>query len=321
MQEPQNKTWEQETLEKVALFAVREQRTARRWKIFFRLIGLFIISLIVAAMFGWLPSKVDKSDKKLSGSSYAALVRMVGEIASDGVDGSVTVDKVVEALHDAFEDKQVKGVILQVNSPGGSPVASHRIYNEISALRKKYPQKPIYTVVDDICASGCYYVASASDKIFVDQASIVGSIGVLMNGFGFVGSLEKLGVERRLLTSGSHKGILDPFSPLVEQDKMFVEGILNEIHQQFIQAVRNGRGNRLKETPEMFSGLFWSGNTAINMGLVDAQGTVASVAQSQLGTDDVVEFTHKRTLAELFADQMSSAATASIKSLFATKMQ
>lgn len=321
MQEPQNKTWEQETLEKVALFAVREQRTARRWKIFFRLIGLFIISLIVAAMFGWLPNKVDKSDKKLSGSSYAALVRMVGEIASDGVDGSVTVDKVVEALHDAFEDKQVKGVILEVNSPGGSPVASHRIYNEILALRKKYPQKPIYTVVDDVCASGCYYVVSATDKIFVDQASMVGSIGVLMNGFGFVGSLEKLGVERRLLTAGAHKGIMDPFSPMVEQDKVFVEGMLNEIHQQFIQAVKNGRGNRLKETPEMFSGLFWSGNTAINMGLVDAQGTVASVAQSQLGTDDVVEFTHKRTLAELFADQMGSAAAASIKSLFATKMQ
>lgn len=319
MSEPQDKSWEQQTLEKVVLATVKEQRVARRWKIFFRSMWFLLFACLFAWLMGWLPSAADKIEKKGS-DKYTALIRMVGEISSVSGEGFVTEAQVVEGLRDAFEDKHVKGIILEVNSPGGSPVAANRIYNEIRALRKKYPEKPIYTVVDEICASGCYYAASATDQIFVDPSSVVGSIGVLMNGFGFTGTMEKLGIERRLITAGKNKGMLDPFSPMSAEDKVFVEGLLEEIYQQFIQAVKNGRGSRLKETEDTFSGKIWSGTTAINMGLVDGQGTVDYVAKNLIKAEEIVDFTHKRTFSELLADQFGSSVAAGFKKVLATKL-
>jgi protease-4 len=321
MNEPQNQTWEQQALEKVALAAIHEQRAARRWRIFFRSIWLLIGVLIFAWSLGWLPSKSDRSDKKLVKGDYTASVSMVGEIASQGGEGVVLADQVIAALRNAFEDNHAKGVILRVNSPGGSPVASGRIYDEIQALRKQYPKKPIYTVVDDLCASGCYYVAAATDQVFVNRASMVGSIGVLMNGFGFTGSMEKLGIERRLITAGKNKGFLDPFSPLSQEEKAFTQGLLEEIHHQFIHAVKVGRGKRLKETEDTFTGLIWNGNAAINMGLVDGQGTSDYVAKELIKAPEIVDFTHKRTLSEVLAEQIGASAGASLKALFAMKMQ
>jgi protease-4 len=197
-------------------------------------------------------------------------------------------------------------VILRINSPGGSPVQAGMINDEIRRLRAAHPSIPLYVVVEDVCASGGYYVAVAGDKIFVDKASIVGSIGVLMDGFGFTGAMEKLGVERRLLTAGESKGFLDPFSPQNAQHKEHAQKMLGEIHQQFIDVVRKGRGNRLKETPEMFSGLMWSGAKSIELGLVDAYGTVDSVARDVIKADDVRDFTVKQNIAEKFAKQFGA---------------
>jgi protease-4 len=321
MSEVQNRTWEQQALEKLALAAIHEQRAARRWKIFFRSIWLVIIALIFAWLLGWFPSKPDKLDKKPVKGNYTASVSMVGEIASHGGEGVVLADQVITSLRNAFEDTHAKGIILRVNSPGGSPVASGRIYDEIQALRKHYPKKPIYTVVDDLCASGCYYVAAATDKVFVNRASMVGSIGVLMNGFGFTGSMEKLGIERRLITAGKNKGFLDPFSPLNQEEKAFTQTLLEDIHQQFIHAVKVGRGNRLRETEETFTGLIWNGSAAIKMGLVDGQGTSDYVAKELIKEPEIVDFTHKRTLSEVLAEQIGASAGASLKALFAMKIQ
>lgn len=321
MSDIQNRTWEQQALEKVALAAIHEQRAARRWKIFFRSIWLVIMALILAWLLEGFPSKSDKLDKRIGKGNYTANVSMVGEIVSNGGEGVVLADQVIASLREAFEDTHAKGVILRVNSPGGSPVASGRIYDEIQALRKHYPKKPIYTVVDDLCASGCYYVAAATDKIFVNRASMVGSIGVLMNGFGFTGSMEKLGIERRLITAGKNKGFLDPFSPLNEEEKTFTQALLTDIHQQFIHAVKVGRGGRLKETEETFTGLIWNGTAAIEMGLVDGQGSSDYVARELIKAPEIVDFTHKRTLSEVLAEQIGASAGASLKSLWAMKVQ
>lgn len=311
-----NPQWERETLEKIVLASVREQRAARRWKIAFRIIWL----LITLAILGWIMGVTEKTDKKISTGVYTASISMAGEIGSDGEVG-VIADEVISALREAFADSNVKGVILRANSPGGSPVASGQIYDEIRALRKQYPKKPIYTVVDDLCASGCYYAAAATDKIFVNRASLIGSIGVLMNGFGFTGAMEKLGVERRLITAGQNKGFMDPFSPLNPQQKAFTQNMLEEIHQQFIAAVREGRGNRLHETPEIFSGLIWNGVEAVTMGLVDGQGTSDYVARELIKAEDIVDFTHRRGWLEILVNRVGTAAGLSFKSLFASKLQ
>ncbi|WP_211442049.1 S49 family peptidase [Collimonas humicola] len=281
--------WERELLEKLAFASLREQRARRRWGIFFKLAVLGVIGFAF-----WLGMNYEGSDTQTVGA-HTALVKINGAIESEG-NGSAGV--VVPALDNAFAADDSVGVILRINSPGGSPVQAGIINDEITRLRKEYPNKPLYVVVDEMCASGGYYIAAAADKIYVNKASIVGSIGVLMDGFGFTGLMDKVGVERRLLTAGENKGFLDPFSPMSTTQKGYAQTMLAEIHQQFIDVVRKGRGARLKETPETFSGLFWSGSKAIDMGLADGYGTVDSVARDVLKQEDIVDYTKSEGLPE-----------------------
>ena len=229
--------------------------------------------------------------------------------------GDTHADRVIGGLREAFKDKGTQGVILLINSPGGSPVQAGYINDEIRRLRAKYPQTPLYAVVEDICASGGYYAAAAADKIFVDKASIVGSIGVLMDGFGFTGTMEKLGIERRLMTAGENKGFLDPFSPVNANQKEYAQTMLNEIHQQFITVVRQGRGKRLKETPDMFSGLFWSGERSIQLGLADAFGSADYVARDIIKAEEIIDFTPQEGIAERFAKRFGAATASAINPL------
>lgn len=293
--------WERKVLEKVALAAITEQRSARRWGIFFKLLGFAYLAVLLAAVVDWSAISPDKAAR------HTALIDLHGVIQAKG---DVNADDVLSALQAAFEDKGTVGVVLRINSPGGSPVQAGIIADEIHRLRAKHPDKPIYAVVEDVCASGGYYVAAAADKIFVDKASIVGSIGVLMDGFGFTGTLDKLGIERRLMTAGENKGFLDPFSPQNERHKAHAQGMLDEIHRQFIAAVKKGRGSRLKETPEMFSGLMWTGAKSIELGLADGFGTVESVARDVLKAEEVRDYTVKPNLAEKFARRFGADAAA-----------
>jgi protease IV len=290
-----NQNWERGVLEKLAMSAVREQRKARHWSIFFKTLAFAYLFLLLFLAMGWIGGKTEAT---LGVGKHTALVEMDGVIAADS---QASADNVIAGLRDAFEDKKTQGVILRINSPGGSPVQAGQINDEIRRLRAKHPNVPLYVVVDDICASGGYYVAAAADKIFVNKASIVGSIGVLMDGFGFTGTMEKLGVERRLLTSGENKGFLDPFSPMSAKQKDFAQKMLDEIHQQFIDVVRQGRGKRLKETPELFSGLFWTGQKSIELGLADAMGSADSVARDVIKAEDIVDYTSREGLAERLA--------------------
>ncbi len=292
--------WEQRVLESLMFATLREQRVARRWGIFFKSASLLLVLLI----FMWLLSLTSKTSEPDVGQRHTALVNMEGVIDSEG---QASAEHVNAALDSAFKDSGTVGVILRINSPGGSPVQAGMIYDEMQRLRRKYPDKPLYVVVEEICASGGYYTAVGADKIFVDKASIVGSIGVLMDGFGFTGTMEKVGVERRLMTAGRNKGIGDPFSPVTEEQKARLQGMLDEIHQQFIKVVREGRGTRLKETPDTFSGLFWSGAKSIELGLADDFGSVDSVARDVLKAEEVVDYTDKESIAERFAKRFGSA--------------
>lgn len=281
--------WERELIEKLAMEALREQRLRRRWGIFFKLIflALTVSSLYLFSDFG--------SGEMENLGRHTALVEIDGAIESEG---SGSAQAVIPALNRAFLDANSVGVIMRINSPGGSPVQAGMISDEIGRLRKEFPQKKLYVVVDEMCASGGYYIAAAADKIFVNKASVVGSIGVLMDGFGFTALMEKAGVERRLMTAGENKGFMDPFSPHSEKQKAFSQTMLNEIHQQFIDVVRKGRGQRLKETPETFSGLFWIGSKAVEMGLADDFGSVDSVARDVFKAEDIVDYTQKEGLPE-----------------------
>jgi protease-4 len=281
--------WERDTLEKLAIGFLKEQRARRRWGIFFKLAALGVIIFAI-----WAGFDLGNSDIETSGP-HTALINIDGTIEAGGAGGA---DNVIPALDQAFADDGTVGVILHINSPGGSPVQAGMINDEIVRLRKAYPQKPLYVVVDEICASGGYYIAAAADKIYVNKASIIGSIGVLMDGFGFTGLMDKVGVERRLLTAGENKGFMDPFSPMSAKQKNYAQGMLNEVHQQFISVVRQGRGKRLKETPDTFSGLFWLGSTAVEMGLADDFGTVDSVARDVLKQEDIVDYTQHEGLSE-----------------------
>ena len=298
MSEQQEPNWERAVLEKLALSAIQEQRRSRHWSILFKTLGflyLFIVLFLAAGWFG--------DDGVALPKEHTALIDLQGVIASD----DASADTVIGSLQGAFEDKKTKGVILRINSPGGSPVQAGQIYDEIKRLRAKHPNIPLYAVVDDICASGGYYVAAGADKIFVDKASIVGSIGVLMDGFGFTQTMEKLGVERRLLTAGENKGFLDPFSPVDPKQQAFAKQMLEEIHGQFIGVVREGRGKRLKETPDMFSGLVWSGEKSIQLGLADGLGTVESVARDVIKAEDIVDYTQQESFAERLAGRLGAA--------------
>jgi protease-4 len=306
---PINAQWERATLEKLLFATVKEQRAARRWSIFFKLLTLGTILFALWAYFDFS-----------TGTDIEALGRHTALIEIDGsieAEGSGSADSVIPSLNKAFSDAGSVAIVLRVNSPGGSPVQAGMIVDEILRLRKGYPHKPVYVVVDEICASGGYYIAAAADKIFVNKASIVGSIGVLMDGFGFTGTMDKLGVERRLLTAGENKGFLDPFSPQSEKHKAHAQAMINEIHQQFIGVVRTGRGKRLKETPEMFSGLFWSGAKAIEMGLADGFGSVDSVAREVVKVEDIVDYTAHEGLPERVLKKFGAAVGAgAVKSAY-----
>ncbi|HZS80407.1 MAG TPA: S49 family peptidase [Herbaspirillum sp.] len=281
--------WERDVLEKLLLFTVKEQRAHRRWSIFFKVAGLVVFVFAIWSVFNY-----NRSDIELVGR-HTALVEISGVIDAEG---RSSASAVMAALGKAFSATGSVGVILKINSPGGSPVQAGMINDEIMRLRKAYPKKPLYVVVEEVCASGGYYIAAAADRIYVNKASIVGSIGVLMDGFGFTGLMDKLGVERRLLTAGENKGFLDPFSPQDTRQKKFAQQMLGEVHQQFIDVVRKGRGQRLKETPEIFSGMFWIGSKAVTMGLADGFGTVDSVARDVIEAEDLVDYTQTEGLPE-----------------------
>jgi protease IV len=306
---PNDQQWERSVLEKVALASVIEQRRTRRWNIFFKLLLLtyiiFISSLAMSPM----------SDvSTLSKGPHTAMVDVKGIIVSGG---EADAESIIKSLKNAVKDPNTKGIVLRVNSPGGSPVQSSYVYEAIRELKNTHPTLPIYAVVEDLCASGCYFIASAADKIFVNQSSIVGSIGVVMNGFGFTDTMKSLGVERRLYTAGEHKGFLDPFSNVKPAEKAHVQGMLNDIHTEFIKSVKSGRGERLAENPDLFSGLVWAGSESIELGLTDAIGDVRSVAKNEIGEEKIVDFTAQQPFLEKLAKSMG-AATASFMANFTT---
>ncbi len=291
--------WERNVLEKLAMSAIQEQRRTRRWGIFFKLLTfayLFFLFAMVMDLVG------DNGDG-LVGDKHTALIEVRGVIAADSM---ANADNLIGSLQDAYKDKNTVGIILRVNSPGGSPVQAGLVNDEIKRLRALHPEIPLHVVVEDMCASGGYFIAAAADKIYVNKASIVGSIGVLMDGFGFTGTMQKLGVERRLMTAGENKGFMDPFSPLNPKHEAFTKSLLEDIHQQFIAVVRGGRGKRLHETPEMFSGLFWTGDKAIAMGLVDGLGSVDSVARDIIKAEKVVDFTARENIADRLAKKLGA---------------
>jgi len=290
--------WEREVIEKLAIAALQEQRRARRWGIFFKLLTFGYLTVLLLLVINF------RIEDGITAGKHTALVEVIGVIDSKG---DASAERVTTALQSAFKDRNTQGIIMRINSPGGSPVQAGIIYDEIRRLRGLYPNIPMYAVVEDLCASGGYYIASASDKIYVDKASLLGSIGVIMDGWGFTGTMEKLGVERRVLTAGDNKAFLDPFSPLDEKQKKYALSMLNEIHQQFIDVVRKGRGKRLKETPDMFSGLIWTGAKSIELGLSDGFGSVDFVAREVIKAEDIVDFTQKETLAERFAKRFGAA--------------
>ncbi|MEO5661523.1 MAG: S49 family peptidase [Polaromonas sp.] len=289
--------WERETLEKLAFASLNEQRAARRWKTFVRISWLlFFIALVWLALHRVSPA----TDASVP---HTAVIEIKGEIAA-GADASA--EFVNAALRTAFEDEGSKAIVLLINSPGGSPVQAGMMNDEILRLKAKH-KKPVYAVVEETCASAAYYIAVSADQIFVDKASIVGSIGVLMDSFGFTGLMDKLGIERRLLTAGENKGFLDPFSPQSDKQHAFAQTMLDQIHQQFIAVVKAGRGKRLKETPEMFSGLFWSGQQAVELGLVDHLGNLDYVAREVVKAEEIIDYTRRDNVAERLAKKFGAA--------------
>jgi protease IV len=302
-----NGIWERELVTKLATAALKEQRRARLWGIFFKLLTFAYISLILLMAIDW------RGDGVSGGKKHTAMVEVNGIIAP-GSDASA--ERVNGALQAAFKDKNTQGVVVRINSPGGSPVQAQTIYDEMKRLRKLYPNIPLYAVVEDICASGGYFIAAGADRIYVGKASIVGSIGVLMNGFGFTGLMDKLGVERRLITAGENKGMLDPFSPLEEKDKAHIKQMMGDIHQQFIGVVKEGRGKRLKESPEIFSGLIWTGQRSIDLGLADGFGSIEYVAREVIKAEDIRDYTISEGIAEKFARRFgASLSSAFVESL------
>ena len=289
---------ERGALERLLLAHLQEQRKARRWGVFFKSLGFVWLFVLLFAVMSY------EGETFTSTGPHTALVELNGEI---GGESGMTADLLISALNGAFDDKHTQGVVMRINSPGGSPVQAGQVYDEIRRLRAKHPKIPFYVVVDDICASGGYYIAAAADRIFVDKASLVGSIGVLMDGFGFTEGMKKLGVERRLLAAGENKGFLDPFSPVEPKQEDHARAMLGEVHEQFIHVVRQGRGKRLKETPDMFSGLVWSGARSIELGLADALGSLDYVAREVVKAEEIVDFTPQEGLAERLARRIGTA--------------
>ena len=289
--------WERETLEQLAFASLREQQTARRWKN-----GLRLAWLLFAVLVFWLGWNYNTPAANPS-MPHTAMVAIKGEIASEG---DASAENIMAAMRSALEDSGSRALVLLINSPGGSPVQAGLINDEIYRLKKLHG-KPVYAVVEESCASAAYYIAAAADAIYVDKASIVGSIGVLMDGFGFTGLMDKLGIERRLMTAGENKGFMDPFSPQTEAQRKHAQAMLNQIHQQFIAVVKQGRGDRLKETPDMFSGLFWTGQQAVDMGLADGLGSLDSVARDVVKAEDVIDYSRHENVAERLAKRFGAA--------------
>jgi protease-4 len=290
--------WEREVLQGLLADNLREKRRARRWRVFLQICWLLLGLLIMLTIWSG-----DKSVNPEVSTKHTALVSLEGEIAAGSTSSA---ENIISALQSAFSEANSVAVILKINSPGGSPVQAGMINNEIRRLRTQYKHKQLYVVVEEVCASGGYYIAAAADKIFVNQASMIGSIGVMMDGFGFVGLMKNLGVERRLYTAGNHKGMLDPFTPQSEQNREYVQKMLDEIHQQFITAVRQGRGSRLKETPELFSGLVWTGQSSINLGLADGLGSIESVARDVIKTENIVDYTQREGLVDRISRRLGA---------------
>ena len=295
----QDKDWERAIIEKLSLAAVTEQTKARRWGIFFKSLAF----VYLFALFGMAVYPKIKQDLGGDGKYHTAVIDVVGVIAEDK---EANATDIIESLRDAVKDEHTKGIILHSNSPGGSPVQSAYVYAEIRKIKKEHPALPIFAVVSDICASGCYYIASATDKIFVNQSSLIGSIGVIMDGFGFVDIMQKLGVERRLLTAGAHKAMLDPFSPPKADETQFMQTLLDQVHQQFINAVKTGRGDRLKETPDMFSGLVWTGEAGVKLGIADHFGNDNDVAKNNIGAEKLVDFTQQSSLLDKMTGKLGA---------------
>ncbi len=298
-QEPatQDTAWQRDAIEKLATSALSEQKKSRRWSVFFKSLMFVYLFIILFYALGWLGE-----GKKIS-NAHTALIDITGVIEAGG---DVNADAVMGSLHDAYDDKGTKGIILRINSPGGSPVQAGMINDEIKRQKILHPKIPVYAVVEDICASGGYYIAAATDKIYVDKASIVGSIGVLMDGYGFTEVMKKVGVERRLMTAGENKAMLDPFSPLNPKHEALAQNMLNEIHEQFKTVVRDGRGSRLKENSETFSGLFWSGEQSIKIGLADAIGSADYVAREVIKQEEIVDFTYQDDFASRIAKRIGA---------------
>ena len=285
------------SLESVARELMRDRRSERRWRVFFRLAWLGIVLALLWGLF------VARGNVAVSGVPHTALVEVRGEISPDS---EASAERIIAAMKNAFEDKTAQAIVMRINSPGGSPVQAGIVNDEIRRLKAKHGKK-VYAVVEEICASGAYYIAVSADEIYVDKASLVGSIGVLMDGFGFTGTMEKLGVERRLLTAGENKGMLDPFSPQNEKHTAYARSMIEQIHQQFIAVVKEGRGERLKDGKEIFSGLFWNGEEAIKLGLVDKVGNLDFIAREVVKAEEIIDYTTHENLAERFAKRFGAA--------------
>lgn len=298
MNEPtQAPNWERDALHQLLQAQITEQRRARRWKIFLRLCWLVLIAVVI-----WSSMQRTSLNNDVS-APHTASIEIKGVI---GAGDETKAEDVIDALREAFEDTGAQAVVLHINSPGGSPVQAGIINDEIRRLKHEY-RKPVYAVVQESCASAAYYIAVAADRIYVDKASIVGSIGVLMDGFGFTSLMDKLGIERRLLTAGENKGLLDPFSPLNKAQRAYAQTMLDQIHQQFITVVREGRGDRLRETPEMFSGLFWTGEQAIQLGLADELASLDKVAREVVKAPRIIDYTRHENVAERLAKRFGVA--------------
>lgn len=303
--------WQRDVLEKLAFAALNEQKTARRWSTLFKGLAFAYVLILILMALGVV------SNGKKTYEAHTALIDISGVIEAGG---EVNADAVLSSLRDAYENKATKGIILRINSPGGSPVQAGIINDEIRRLRKLHTEIPVYAVVEDICASGGYYIAAAADKIYVDKASIVGSIGVLMDGYGFTEVMKKVGVERRLMTAGENKAMLDPFSPINPKHQELAQAMLNEVHEQFKTVVRQGRGSRLKETPEVFSGLFWSGEQSIKLGLADALGSTDYVAREVIKQEDIVDFTYQDDFASRIAKRIGASVSAAAGEVLAKQL-
>jgi len=294
--------WERDVLNRLAFATLNEQRRSRRWNVFFKALAFIYVGAFIMVLynpFGTRPGTI-------SGKKHTAVIEISGAI---GADKDASADNIVGGLREAFEDKDTAAIILRINSPGGSPVQAGYVYDEIKRLRDLHKNIKVYAVIVDICASGGYYIAAAADEIYADKASIVGSIGVLMNGFGFVETMKKLGVERRLITAGEHKGVLDPFSPIKKDELKHVQGLLDDIHKQFIDVVKKGRGEaklKIKEYPDMFSGLFWNGEQGVKMGLVDGLGNTSYVAREIVKAERLVDFTVRERFLDRFAERFGA---------------